>query len=114
VRRPSLDDVHRATDQFLRTALASRGVGDTEFGHLEAELADRRAKDTLPRLVLAKKGTFQTPDGKYRVVKTKTSVRTASKHQDNGKYAKVAEAATCHRCWALVLRLMLLEDRPTA
>jgi len=114
VRRPSLNDVRRATDQFLRTALAARGVGDAAFGRLEAELAARKAKDGLPRLVQDGKGRFRTADGAYRIVRTSTSCWTVSKLKDGGKYAKVAEAKTLHLCWELVQRLIVLDSLPAA
>jgi hypothetical protein len=114
VRRPSLTDVRRATDQFLRAELAARGVGDAEFGRLEAELAARKAKDGMPRLVQNGKGRFRTTDGAYRIVRTNASYWTVSKLKNGGKYAKVAEAKTLHLCWELVQRLIVLSDLSAA
>ena len=111
MRRPSLNDVRRATGQFLRTALTSRGIGDADFGRLEAELADRRAKGELPRLVKDKKGRAHTSDGVYRFVRTNASLWTASKLKENDRFAKVAEAKSLHLCWELVQRLIVLEGR---
>ena len=111
VRRPSLQDVRRATSQFLRTAMTSYGIADAEFGRLEAELADRKAKGEVPRLVKDKRGRAHTSDGVYRFIRTNASVWTASKLQENDKFAKVAEAKSLHLCWELVQRLIILEGR---
>jgi hypothetical protein len=111
VRRPSLNDVRRTTSQFLRTALTSHGIEAADFGRLEAELAERKAKGELPRLVKDKKGRGHTSDGVYRFVRTNASVWTASKLKENDKFAKVAEAKSLHLCWELVQRLIILEGR---
>ena len=109
MRRPSLNDVRRVTDQFLRAALAAYSVGDAEFGRLEAELAARKLKDAMPRLVRDGTGRWQASDGSYRIVQAGAARWTASRLKEGGKFAKVAEAKTLHLCWELVKRLIVLD-----
>ncbi|HET6571987.1 MAG TPA: hypothetical protein VFG68_00165 [Fimbriiglobus sp.] len=113
MRRPSLSDVRRTTDQFLRTALATRGIDSSEFSRLEAELAERKRSGTLPDLVRDRKDHFHTSDGLYRIAKSRQDLWTVSKLKDSSRFARVAEAKTRHLCWVLVQRLIVLDDRPS-
>ena len=61
---------------------------------------------------LYRKDRFHTPDGMYRIVKTKPTQWTVSKLQEGDGFAIIAEAKSRHLCWVLVQRLIVLDGRP--